>query len=80
MTDRVRTLTVLLDRDMRTDDVEMVVNAIKMIRRVADVETGPVVDSEQHFARSIAFRKLKKMLWKQLLSWEEDEKVNLTEE
>jgi hypothetical protein len=42
MTDRVRTLTVILDQDMRTDDVKTVVKALKMIRYVDDVELGSI--------------------------------------
>jgi len=38
MTDRVRALTVVLDQDTRTDDVEHLVAAISMMRGVAHVE------------------------------------------
>lgn len=40
MTDRVRTLTVLLDEEMRTDDIERVVSAIQMVKRVSAVKLG----------------------------------------
>lgn len=56
MTDRVRTLTVTLDRDMRDDDVQAVVEAIRMVKCVGDVQLGPVVDSFTHDAR-MAFRR-----------------------
>lgn len=52
MTDRIRTLTVTLDSDMRDDDVEVVANAIRMIKRVDTVELGPVVDHSQLVASS----------------------------
>lgn len=42
MTDRIRTLTVLLDRDIRTDDVEPLVAAIEHLKGVRKVELGPV--------------------------------------
>jgi hypothetical protein len=42
MTDRVRSLTVILERDIRDDDIESTVQAIKHIRNVADVQTGIV--------------------------------------
>jgi len=37
MTDRVKALTVVLDADYRDDDIEALVDAIKMMRCVADV-------------------------------------------
>lgn len=37
MTDRIRQLTVVLDTDYRDDDVEAIVNALRMVRGVADV-------------------------------------------
>ena len=76
MTDRIRTLVVVLDRDMRDDDVEHVVSAIRMMRRVSSVETGPVVDISQHEARSIVFHAVKKRLWDQLLSMEANKSFN----
>lgn len=50
MTDRVRTLTVILDKDYRDDDVESIVHAISSIRGVDRVETR-VVQHEDHIAR-----------------------------
>ena len=76
MTDRVRSLVVLLDRDTREDDVEVVMQAIQMIRGVATVEKGDVVTAEDHFNRAIVFRKVKKLLWDAL----NDDKILLTEE
>lgn len=37
MTDRIRHLTVVLDRDYRSDDLEQIVSAIKHLRPVASV-------------------------------------------
>ena len=51
MTDRVRVLTVILDREMRDDDVEIVVDAIKLMRYVANVELGPVVSPNEYAVR-----------------------------
>jgi len=42
---------VVLDRDMRDDDVEVVKNAIKMVKFVSSVENGLVVDLHDHTAR-----------------------------
>lgn len=50
MTDRISALTVVLNRDIRVDDVEVVTNAIRMIRGVASVELN-VVDPLEHMAR-----------------------------
>lgn len=50
MTDRIKGLTVTLDRDYRDDDVRVIVDAIKMIRGVAAVELH-VTQIEDHMAR-----------------------------
>lgn len=42
MTDRVNALTVILDRDIREDDIEPVVRAIEQIKHVIAVETNTV--------------------------------------
>lgn len=55
MTDRVQNLTVILDGDYRTDDVEAIVSAIRQMRGVADVQLGEPVSSTDHFARERAF-------------------------
>ena len=46
MTDRIRHLTVILDRDMRDDDVECVLTALRMTRFVASVEPHVVTSSD----------------------------------
>ena len=51
MTDRIRTLHVTLDRDVRDDDIEVFKQAIGMIKGVAAVENGPVVGVEDYLAR-----------------------------
>lgn len=62
MTDRVRTLTVLLEQDVRTDDVECIVDAVRMIRGVQHVRLGPVVGIEAWTAREVARRELEAKL------------------
>ena len=42
MTARIRSLTIALDEDIRTDDIECLVNAIKMMRNVLSVTTNEV--------------------------------------
>jgi hypothetical protein len=51
MTDRYNALTVALDRDIRDDDAEVIINAIKAIRGVSDV-TGNIVDIDSYVATS----------------------------
>jgi hypothetical protein len=51
MTDRVRILTVVLDQDFRTDDVEAIMTVIAGVKHVAEVEKGPPVTAEDHMAR-----------------------------
>lgn len=50
MTDRVKGLIVSFDKDIRVDDVEPLVNAIKCLQHVAGVEVS-VVDSSDMLAR-----------------------------
>ena len=50
MTDRVKGFTVTLERDFRDDDVEVILNAVKMIRGVANVEPC-IVTGEDHMNR-----------------------------
>ena len=63
MTDRVRTLTVVLDQDMRVDDVEIVTSAISMIRHVQSVTTGTPVDMKDWGARIAVGGEYQAALW-----------------
>jgi len=51
MTDRVKGLYVVLDNDYRDDDVQEIINAIKMIKGVQDV-TNSIVDGDDWMNRS----------------------------
>jgi hypothetical protein len=53
MTDRINSLTVVLEHDIREDAVEPIVGAIKMIRHVQSVGLN-VADLETHLAESRA--------------------------
>lgn len=46
MTDRIRSLTVALDRDIREDDVEPLVAAIRMLRGVTAVTRHVVTPND----------------------------------
>lgn len=54
MTDRVQSLTVMLDDPIRTDDVQAIVDAIAMVKGVAKVELGEVMNPTAYFARQKA--------------------------
>lgn len=62
MTDRVKGLVITLDKDYRTDDVEAIVNAIKMVKGVADVDTS-ITDMDDHMNRTIIRQELTKKLF-----------------
>lgn len=49
MTDRIRHLTVVLEHDFREDDVEAIIDAIRLIRGVGDVQTH-AIDSRDAIA------------------------------
>ncbi len=57
MTDRVAAFTVVLDQNIRIDDVEFIVNAIKAIRHVQSVK--PIVSNyELHIAEERVRREI----------------------
>lgn len=53
MTDRIRHLTVVLDRDYRDDDLQEIISAIKHIRPVASVKAH-VVEGGDYIHREVA--------------------------
>jgi hypothetical protein len=57
MTDRFHTLTVVLDKDIRDDDAEALMNAIRMMKRVISVD-GIVSDYDSHMAEERVRREL----------------------
>lgn len=62
MTDRYFALTVLLDKDIREDDAQPIIDAIKMIRRVKAVE--PHVSNMEVWAGETRARmKLAEEIW-----------------
>lgn len=62
MTDRINSLTVVLTTDIRTDDAEEIINAIKMVKGVIKV-TPLVAQIEDHIAYTRARRDLVEKLW-----------------
>lgn len=63
MTDRIHSLTVSLEREIREDDCESIVNAIKAIRGVLCVK-NEVADSSFYTARQQAKRDLQNRMRK----------------
>ena len=57
MTDRYHSLTVVLEKNMRDDDAESLINAIKMMRNVISVE-GNVADFTSLMAEERAINNL----------------------
>lgn len=65
MTDRIYALSVVLEVNVRDDDLEPVLEAIKMIRGVLDVEPH-VADVETWAAYARARHDLGRKLWRAL--------------
>lgn len=62
MTDRYNALTVALERDIREDDAEAILNAIRMIRGVLAV-IPKVVEASDWMAQQRAKTEISKRLW-----------------
>lgn len=62
MTDRYNALTVVLDRDIRSDDAEAIINAIRQIRGVLAVDPH-VADMADHVAVARVRAELTEKLW-----------------
>ena len=63
MTDRVRVLTVALDRDIRTDDIESLTDAIRMMRGVLAVQLGEPVGGNDWATEERVRRELRQKLY-----------------
>lgn len=62
MTTRYNALVVVLEYDVRDDDVEPLINAIRMMRGVASV-SGNVASIEEHAAEARVRSELSKKLF-----------------
>lgn len=65
MTDRINAVTVVLEADLRIDDAQDLLNAIRQLRGVASVEPN-VSSIEDHVAQERAKRELGAKLWEVL--------------
>jgi len=63
MTDRVQGFTVALDEDIRIDDIEFIINAIKMVKGVNNVEPL-VADPSDFITRSRLKSEVQKIMIK----------------
>ncbi len=62
MTDRIKTLTVVLDKEYRDDDCESIANAIRMIKGVLSVGMD-VCESADYWAMERVKSDLTDKLW-----------------
>lgn len=62
MTDRVHSLTVVLDSDIREDDIQRWVEAICLLKHVISV-TPRVANLDSHMAEERAKRDLQDKIW-----------------
>jgi hypothetical protein len=62
MTDRISAVTVVLEQDIRDDDVQPLLDAIQMLKGVLSV-TAHVADVSQEIARVRAQSALESKLW-----------------
>lgn len=65
MTDRYNALTIVLEKDIRDDDAEALLSAIRQLRGVLSV-SGNVADLGSHLAQERARRDLGEKLWRVL--------------
>ena len=63
MTDRAKGLFVALDKDYKNDDVQIIIDAISMIKGVDKVEMS-VLDTSDYFARERVKSQIRKKLLK----------------
>jgi hypothetical protein len=66
MSNRINTITVVLEKDTRDDDCESILTAIRMVKGVLSV-TPNVADSRDHLAEIRVRHELKKKLWDVIL-------------
>lgn len=62
MTDRVKGLYVVLDKDIRDDDIQVLINAILSFKNVIDIKT-----ELSNFSDYIAFSRVKESVFKKII-------------
>jgi hypothetical protein len=66
MTDRLKGLTVAFEKDIRDDDAESIIQAIKMIKGVLEVKAVPFGNHSDWIERTRIRDELTAKLWKVL--------------
>jgi tripartite-type tricarboxylate transporter receptor subunit TctC len=62
MTDRIKGFVVTLDKDIRIDDVQEIMNAIKMVKGVIDVSPS-VANTDDHMNRERIAHEFRSKFW-----------------
>lgn len=62
MTDRIKGFVVTLDKDIRIDDVQEIMNAIKMVKGVIDVSPN-VANIDDHMNRERIAQDFRTKFW-----------------
>lgn len=75
MTDRIHSLTVVLDHNIRSDDIEPIIEAIKLLRCVQEV-VPHVADHTAYMAESRAKQMWVEALWKFLTVCRDNKKFH----
>ncbi len=65
MTDRLRSITVVLDQDYREDDAEPILAALRMVKGVAGV-TWTTADWKDQIAQEAGTREMRSVLYEVL--------------
>lgn len=65
MTDRINAFVVILDQDVRDDDAQAIINAIRQLKGVLDVQPH-VAGFEDAIAETRVRHELRQKLWKAL--------------
>lgn len=63
MTDRINSLTIVLENDVRSDQIEPLLTAIRQLRCVLTVKEN-ITDVSDYVAQERARHKIKEELWK----------------
>lgn len=71
MTTRYNALVVVLEQDIRDDDAEYTINAIKQIKNVLDVKPN-----EGSMQDLIAYSRMKHRVYQKILSMFDEERVS----
>lgn len=75
MSDRINGLTVVIERGIRDEDAQAIIDAIRMVKGVVSVQKH-VADHTSHFAYVHARHELERRLYNALRDATKDEKID----